>query len=138
MKLDLKEWINKILSRIVYYDRQREVLTGNTSSYGSAIGSYTSNKLLTLKPNTRYILFGQGWSNSGNAIQYMSQFVISSGSGTQNHWVTVPNQPYATSGGKHPFIAYAETGDTELGIAVNAYKYTTGLTYSWSVCAIEL
>lgn len=137
MKLDLKEWINKILSRIVYYDRPREVLTGNTSSYGSATGSYNSGTLMTLKPNTRYLLLGTGHSSSGNAIQYFSGFKISSGSG-QKKFFTIDNQPYATSGGRHPFAGYIETGSTSIGIGITCYKYATGLTYYWNVYAIEL
>ena len=135
---DLKKTINKILSKLVYYDRQREVLTGSTSSYSSATGSFTSGTLMTLKANTRYLLLGYGNSDSGNAFQYYSSFAVTAGAGTYKKLVSLPNQPYASSGGSHPFMGYIETGNSTVGIGISSYKYTTGLTYHWYVNAIEL
>lgn len=136
--LDLKKTINKILSKLVYYDRQREVLTGSTSSYSSATGNFTSGTIITLKANKRYLLLGQGNSNSGASIQYYSGFAVTAGAGTYKKLVSIPNQPYATSGGMHPFMGYIETGNSTVGIGVGSYKYATGLTYYWTVNAIEL
>lgn len=138
MKLSLKETLNKILSRIVYYDRERDYFTGTTNVYSSATGSYTSGTLITLNPNKRYILMGSGQSNTGGAYQYYSTFAITANSGTQKVMASTPSQPYAQSGASHNFHAYVETGNSTLGIGINTYKYSTGYTLYWTIYAIEI
>lgn len=116
----------------------KDFLSSSTSVYSSEAGDFTSATLLTLKPNKRYLLLGSGNSDYGGQLQYYSTFAITSGADTCKHIANAPSQPFAGAGGRHVFEMFVETGNSNVGVGVNAYKYGTGLTYSWQVYAIEL
>lgn len=112
------------------------VLTQNASMSASATGTYSTGPMITLQPNTHYLLFGYGAISVGGNYQTYSSFYVSTGTPTKIH--SFSNQPYAGAGNGHNFQAYVETGDTSVGIGVTTYHYDTGYTKTWSIAAIPI
>ena len=112
------------------------ILTKDTSMSASATGTYNTGTMITLQPNTRYILFGYGALGVGDNRQTFSTFYISSGTATTVK--SFATQPYAGAGNGHNFQALVQTGSNSVGIGVSTYHYDTGYTKTWSIAAIPI
>lgn len=142
--LNLKAWMQKVSELLYKLDKPRSssVISGSYPSNGQyssnlPVGGYQTGTIITLQPNTRYLIIGQGADNSGGLTTAYSDMYVTSGS-TTYLW-TGANQPYGNAGNKHLFFTYVETANNNVGIGVNAYIYTASdRGYLWYLLAIPI
>lgn len=128
----------KLIRNFLTLYTKRETLYKHHELYIGSAGNYNTPTLLTLLPNTKYLLLCDAYSTNGSLVQYYSTFTARTNESTMKKFIPLSSQPYNGSGGHYTVIGFAETGNSNVEIGINSYVYAGGYTYCWSAYAIPL